>query len=452
MKVLPIIAVNCFVIISAITSCNVDSLPLRESSSFISPQVDVSPNRASLTDVYSMVFIATKGNVDNITIEPFIDDEGDTLMYIVNFENGWKILSADKRTPAVIAEGDFGSISLSTDNDNWLGWLKMAATDMKHVIHSDDSNLNFTELEIASHRQQWSKKPLSQNLRFPPDSLPILPYNGEWELQSTGTSEVYYDHIDHLVDAHWDQWYPYNYYCPKEPTWSNKAPAGCVPVACGQLLQFLCSNYDIDYSFSWNGETSYVDSLSLNYSGFWQGKATPLLLRFLGNQFDAEYTDTSTSVTNALDKVRSFYATIGISCNKLTYSAEKVRQNFSNGLPTFVTGVSGPAASVDPEEMSGHAYIIDGYKRTRTAYWEYYTRLIGYPPILEERTDTVSYSSPHINQIKMNWGWWSQWVAGNNDGWYALTGDWYVTINTPPETYSFTNNIGILCDYSYSSY
>lgn len=136
----------------------------------------------------------------------------------------------------------------------------------------------------------------------------------------------------------------------------------------------------------------------------------------------------------------------------IIHSAEKVRQNFSNGLPTFVTGVSGPAASVDPEEMPGHAYIIDGYKRTRTAYWEYYTRLIGYPPILEERTDTISYSSPHINMIKMNWGWWSQWVSGNNDGWYALTGDWYVTINTPPVTYSFTNNIGILCDYSYSSY
>ena len=36
-------------------------------------------------------------------------------MYVVNFANGngWKIISADTRTPSILAEGDYGSFSLN---------------------------------------------------------------------------------------------------------------------------------------------------------------------------------------------------------------------------------------------------------------------------------------------------------------------------------------------------
>lgn len=258
--------------------------------------------------------------------------------------------------------------------------------------------------------------------------------------------------MDDLIAAHWDQWSPYNDYCPSMTAGpihgESHQPAGCSPVAAGQLLQFLCSKYGNHFSYSYDGYTSSTDSLSLGYSRVLEGRATPLLLRFIGNLFEAEYTDSSTSVVGTLTKAKNFYLSHGINSTKCAYSTDKVKQNLSNGLPLLVTGASGPAASTEPEPYVGHAYIIDGYMRTRTATLEYYTRLVGYPPILEEKTDTVSYSSPHINAIKMNWGWWTQWRYGDNDGWYALTGDWYVSI---PESYSFTNDVEILCDFSYSN-
>ena len=38
---------------------------------------------------------------------------------------------------------------------------------------------------------------------------------------------------------------------------------------------------------------------------------------------------------------------------------------------------------------------------------------------------TISYSSPEITSIKINWGWWTQWTYYMNDGWYTLTGSWH---------------------------
>ena len=80
-------------------------------------------------------------------------------------------------------------------------------------------------------------------------------------------------------------------------------------------------------------------------------------------------------------------------------------------------------------------------------YLEYYQRLSGYPPLLEERVDTVGYSSPHIYRIKMNWGWWTQWKDGYgwDDDWYALTGGWYVHSGD-----QYDQDINILCDYSFA--
>ena len=51
----------------------------------------------SFSDVLSFI-----GNRD-ASIEPYVGENGDTLLYIVNYPNGtgWKIISSDRRTPAV---------------------------------------------------------------------------------------------------------------------------------------------------------------------------------------------------------------------------------------------------------------------------------------------------------------------------------------------------------------
>ena len=391
-------------------------------------------NRVTLNDALMMASTPTKGSDQVVAIEPFVDEEGDTLMYLVNYDNGWKILSADKRTPVLIAQGDYGTISLSTDNKGLLAWLEFTAADMKHIIHLQDGELNFTADEIASHRQEWAKALWKEPHRFQGDSLPILPLG--WQLVGTGTQEVFYDKVNHLVQAHWDQNSPYNYYCPPKDSGAGNKPTGCTAVACGQHLQYLCSVFDIPFVFQWNGLSGDISDVRLNLYEMDDNYTSALLLRYLGATFQANYTDSSTSVSNALSKIKALYNNNGITCSRQSYSPDKVKDNLINAMPVIVSAAS--------SQSGRHTFLIDGYKRTRTMYLEYYERWSGYPPLLEERTDTVGYSSPHIYRIKMNWGWWTQWFWGYDNDWYALTGDWYVHSGE-----SYSSNASILCDFDY---
>ena len=60
----------------------------------------------------------------NHTITPLLGTTGDTLMYVVNTGgHGWKILSSDSRTPAILAEGDDGAFSLDDGNYGLVVWI-----------------------------------------------------------------------------------------------------------------------------------------------------------------------------------------------------------------------------------------------------------------------------------------------------------------------------------------
>lgn len=93
----------------------------------------------------------------------------------------------------------------------------------------------------------------------------------------------------------------------------------------------------------------------------------------------------------------------------------------------------GPSYVVSSTVFDIHCFVIDGYKLTRTKYTHYHyyvydSRPPGVP--LPEPPDytTYTYSSPTLSNIKINWGWASQWGSDPiNDGWYTLTGSWTVT-------------------------
>ena len=65
-------------------------------------------------------------------------------------------------------------------------------------------------------------------------------------------------------------------------------------------------------------------------------------------------------------------------------------------------------------------------------------------PDMYEPYYTYSNSNYDITAIKINWGWWTQWVQGIspyplNDGWYGLTADWYV--EKDGDYYNYNHNV-----------
>ena len=411
-------------------------------------------NRVSFKEAYAQASIVTKtkSESDILCIEPIVSIVGDTLMFIVNYYEGWKILSADKRTPLIIASGDSGNISLSSDNLGFLAWLDMTATDMMRIINSDDRALNFTPEQIETHRKEWEK--ITREEDFSQEKGEIvspMPKNdpGLWELVGTSTEEVYYDEEEHLIEAQWDQTDPYNYYCPPKTNGTGNKPVGCTPVAGGQMLQYLYSQYGFPTSFSFGGNTGYMSDLSLAYNSNPGLYDTALFLRSIGFQLGASYGNNGTSVLFPMDKLKTLFESLGYTCTKQSYSADKVKQNLFNNMPVLVSGYSGTILGL-PNYSNGHTYIIDGYKLFRTKYTYYYERIYGDPPRYEHKQEVV-FSSPYIGAIKMNWGWWTQWESPyTNNGWYALTGDWIVIVNGNNE--SFTNGVTILCDFAFDPF
>ena len=46
------------------------------------------------------------------SITPYLNENGDTIAYIANYDEGWEVLSNDRRVPMVLASSEKGSFNL----------------------------------------------------------------------------------------------------------------------------------------------------------------------------------------------------------------------------------------------------------------------------------------------------------------------------------------------------
>lgn len=197
----------------------------------------VSRDHVSLNDIRLVVerdYPSTKSN-SQYQIFPYIGENSDTLMYIVNLpeDGGWRIYSSDKRTPAIVAEGDRGRFSLEEGNPAVKFWMAITAESMKRISMSNDDDLMFGGDVINTNRSFWSSTPLSVI------DPPVIDFpSGHWEVDTLVTNEIV-DSVKHMVPQ-WDQDAPYNRCCPYLISdTSKRAPVGCVAVAGAQVLYYL---------------------------------------------------------------------------------------------------------------------------------------------------------------------------------------------------------------------
>lgn len=362
---------------------------------------------------------------DDFTIKAILSNNSDTLMYVVNFGEGlgWKILSADTRTPAVIAEGEKGSFSLEKGSVGLVEWMENAKEDMIQVRHSSDSDLTFSEKEISANKSFWGKEITSTR-----DGIHETKAKGEW-LSQTNTYYTILEDVDHMV-PHWDQGSPYNYFCP------GHYDAGCPALSTSQVLWYL--HYTIgapdaeSILSEWSGtpysSSLFWDNMSYSYrSTSFPNEFIPeaILIRQVGIWEDLFYTPIGSglSVSECANNMMECINNLGITCSSGVYDEDVVVNTLCDGMPIIVINKS--------RESNGHAFVIDGYRKMRkdviTHYW-YVSHLnpLKPQPIYTHEPYDVIESSTEYYTIRINWGWWTQWDSENplNDGWYSLTGDW----------------------------
>ena len=406
-----------------------------------------SDNHVSLNDILEVIsrdYPATKNADYSYELSSYVGDDSDTLMYILNLGNGdgWKIYSSDKRTPAILAEGEKGYFSLEEGSPAVAAWVSCMAADMARVKGSTDDELTFNDDEISSNKAFWPGLQMQSRL-FDPSQPIITPYpKGHWE-ETVTTSIVEYDHVNHMV-AKWDQYNPYNACCPYVAP-NERAVTGCVAVAGAQMLYYLhnklgvpsgmftqCSyvgnNLTYTYSFA-NLSTTVWDLMNINYTPpSTQTIPEAVLMSYVGDRVNMHYwNEYSWAVPENLKT--NLFESNGISCFHGNYDDEIVKNSLLNNMPVIVSA----SDLLLPLDGDIHCFVIDGYRRTQTKYTHHHYYVLDEAPggmyVMPDDYETYTYSSPELTSIKINWGWWTQWNDDNplNDGWYSLTGEWIVT-------------------------
>ncbi len=417
----------------------------------------VTGSSVSLKDVYAYIdkdCPRTKAaQPSQASVEPYIDNQDqDTLMYIVNYPQGqgWKVLSADSRTPAIIAEGDKGSFDLNGADGAVAAWMSCVATDMKRVRHARDEDLNFSDIEIACNKAFWTGEQPRIIIDDP------IGNQGYW-VETTTTQTEFVDSIAHMT-PHWSQRNPYNQYCPiKTEGPGGHAFAGCVAIAGANVLYYLHNRLGIpetmvdqatydsnehEWFFTGSSDTIWASMDTTSRYGFaYSNRPEALMIGYIGKTINMNYGGGYSWVLPANLRTNLFYPN-GIDCDHDGYDESIVANSLLNHIPVIITATN----LLIPVDFDIHCFVADAYKRTRIKYitWHHWVGPIPLPDpgessiILEpgeyDDYNTYSYSSPAVTAIKINWGWCTQWHDYDengddpplNDGWYSLTGNWTV--------------------------
>lgn len=367
----------------------------------------------------------TKAYKDVTDIIPYVDKDNDTLMYIVQYTEGWDILSADKRTPAILASSDDGVCNIFDSNLPEYSWMVSTADDIKAIKKASDNELNFSQSEIQFNISVWEDVPSRMIDPNTPIDTIDLSYSGHWELISSIIMSELADEVPHLTHTQWHQGPPYDYYCPaRTDTVNENRAVGCAAVAGGQMLYYLNEKKGHPvYAFEnipmsnlraslWDSNNNSIPQSVLN---------TAYFLRIVGDYENMVYNnDFSFALPNFVQSMFNYY---GYSCSLSTYQDAIIRENLKQRKPVII--LSTPLEAF----RSSHYFIIDGLREYIDVRYDTYEYVYDNPDVphhhIQTRIERIEQPNTTIvRQVKMNWGWKSQWTSGSNDGWYTLTGDW----------------------------
>lgn len=390
-------------------------------------------------------------------IDPIFAATGKISMYVIEYNKGWDVISADKRLPMVMASSETGEFEYTEDGVHKF-YFDMVSEDLQDIIDYENKKLIETRSlssESYENVEFWdaitaSDEFVAQYLQeyvFPRDSLEIIPM-GHWELDYVESERETYEEVDHLINYEWGQGYPFNGCCPNRVVIGDhyKAPAGCVAVAGAQTLAYLKEYFDLDIDVPSDiyvsGNTN-SHSFEFNYNGpsIWNNLNNDynasVLIAYIGHLVETDYgDDVSTAYTDSLKT--AFIDEFGINCSYEDFSQDIVKASLLNYMPVIVSADPYPTAPI------GHCFIIDGFNSYRIKYTYTYEWVYDSPsskPIESKPSKIeISYSSPLIEKIRMNWGYEEEDFR-NNDNEYTLTGNWTISLNGGTESYDYHKRI-----------
>lgn len=375
-----------------------------------------------------------------------VEEDGNLVYYVIQYERGWELVSADMRGPIVLAHSEEGTYEESMSNEEVSAWMSTIAgeivqrkLDNKHYDNIDKETLELEASSVTFWKLVTGDKDYLYRITphtKPPIEDPIE-YDGYWAIIAQYEYTLEDEYVQHLMSTKWDQGAPFNYYCPyrsNDPT--KRAPAGCVVIAGAQMLYFLHDLFGVpstapttatsvgninNHSITVSGASSTIwDDMVVNYdhtryydTSYWD-ECSALIVQ-IGQLVHVSYGNTKSSADDG-DLVSDVFGYNGITCQRGDYNHHTLFTSLKNGMPVIV--------GADSYNGGGHCFIIDGFRSTKKEHyvdyqWMKYLGNGEYEP--EDRyLHEVTYLSPVLQEIYMNWGW----GGTNDDTAYAPTGTW----------------------------
>ena len=346
-----------------------------------------------------------------------VSSNGSPTMYIINFDEGWKIVSADKRMPPILAFSNTGYFDDTwTDNPGtkmWVGTLNGLCATIRAKNESSNKN---TEI--------WDTKTYSADLKKSVSIKKSSPH-GMWtkikisETSNESQTMLYgpYTETTWGQDAPWNNNFPVDQLSVEEPklsyilqnhtqTSNGKYNTGCVAVALSQLFYYYHFKYghpsgqyaSISVSaqspagiiavYSNGLDTIYVRGkhISLNRNNYeepsprWSMMAKSKtsggntsyvsdLMLDVGNRANISYSSyfgSGGTVQDAFNALQYY----GLQASMGNFQKDSIIYNLMQERPVFAGGYN--------YEGYGHAWVIDGYYKSTITKRIKYRWLLGY--------------------------------------------------------------------------
>lgn len=432
--------------IFSLTSCSNDfpieisqSEPLKEGvkklKRLTKETVDLSENDAEIVaNLFKRRNKSTRsyGNQDIKEIIPIKNENGESLIYAVNFTDGYIFVSASKKYYPILAMIDHGNYK--TDHEpfgedvivhEYLDRIEQCKNDsvtnplieLQWREYEESSNFIFTRSNGNGPTEE-EYQTLYENLLFevteetdgtlhkltecqnilPPDIYRIFcgqaeganddlfggtPYSWEHTAMVAEYDDSDFEIYGAYLKTRWAQYFDFD----------AEFEGGCTPVATGQLMKY----FRFPTTINW-------DAMSDSY----MNTATCDFLIDLRNKLGIS-DDGSGDIYSAADVLREY----GYNCSVATHNSNVVYNFLRNKKPVIQRG------NVPGNEF-GHEWVCDGYRYTNDKR-VFYLYCLGYSDInpnelIYKRVETAPYEmwlNAGATYFHYVWGW-----GGQYDGWY----------------------------------
>lgn len=354
-------------------------------------------------------------------ITPIIID-GDTLAYLLEYVQGWKLISGDQRLSPIISQSDNGTFKLGNPNNPETRSLEGLLNYIKELRNSNNGTKNpvwkiLTDKQTQNHKIRKIKpRGIGTGMWIPIDTTYI-----------TDT-----DTYPHVIATSWHQSFPYNIFCPiflnKYNRWENM-PVGCSPVAVGQVVYHYRKNNNRNIAIpieaigpdaTNTNQFIVTNSSSEGWNYLSDSHYIAMFLRDIGKKMKTKYgTTASGTSTSHMSVIRSDYLLNYALKTKYDYSV--LISSLRKREPVIIVATS--------SKGDCHMFIVDGYKEEIGSFliryeWDqnhYITEeeFNRYPqemfkPDPHGDTEKIEEIPIDINTyITMNWGWQT-----SNSTWY----------------------------------